>query len=79
MGWMVVRLIRSLVYFLFFIFLIFIYIFYVYSFLKDRDRAQAGEWRRERGTQNLKQAPGSELSAPEPNTGLELTNREIMT
>ena len=34
--------------------------------------------KRERETQNLKQALGSELSA-QPNTGLELMNREIMT
>ena len=37
-----------------------------------------GEGQRERETQNPKQAPGSELSA-EPDTGLELTDREIMT
>ena len=36
---------------------------------------------RETERQNLKQAPGSELRAvsTEPNAGLELTNREIMT
>ena len=33
---------------------------------------------RERETQNPKQAPSSEVSA-EPDVGLELTNREIMT
>ena len=34
----------------------------------------------ERETETLKQAPGSELSAStEPDTGLELTDREIMT
>ena len=33
---------------------------------------------RERETQNLKQAPGSELSA-QPDAGLELTDPEIMT
>ena len=38
-----------------------------------------GEGQRERETQNLKQAPGSELSAPEPDAGLELTDREIVT
>ena len=43
--------------------------FYVCSFLKERDRAQAGVGRRERGTQNLKQAPGSELSAQSPTWG----------
>ena len=39
---------------------------------------RAGEEQRERETQNLKQAPGSELSA-EPDVGIELMNREIMT
>ena len=34
---------------------------------------------RERETQNPKQAPGSELSAQIPHTGLEPTDREIMT
>ena len=55
------------------------FFFNVYTFLKDRDRAQAGVGQRERGTQNLKQAPGSELSATEPDAGLKLMNREIMT
>ena len=39
----------------------------------------SAEGQRERETQNLKQAPGSELSAQSPNGGLELTNCEIMT
>ena len=34
---------------------------------------------RERDRQNLKQAPGSELSARSLDLGLELINREIMT
>ena len=34
---------------------------------------------RERHTQNPKQVPGSELPAPSPDAGLELTDREIMT
>ena len=42
-----------------------------------------GEGQRERETQNPKQAPGSELQAlsvtTEPDAGLELTDREIMT
>ena len=38
-----------------------------------------GEEQRERETQNPKQVPGSELSAIEPDVGLKLTNREIMT
>ena len=41
---------------------------------------QEGEKQRERETQNLKQAAGSELSvSTEPDTGLELTDFEIMT
>ena len=45
-----------------------------------RQRETEHEWGRvrERETQNLKQAPGSELSA-EPDAGLELRNHEIMT
>ena len=39
---------------------------------------RVGERQRERETQNLKQASGSELSA-QSHVGLELTNREIMT
>ena len=35
----------------------------VESFLRDRDRAQAEEEQGEKDTQNMKQAPGSELSA----------------
>ena len=38
--------------------------FNIYLFLRDRDRAQAGEGQRARETQNPKQVPGSELSAP---------------
>ena len=37
---------------------------------KERDRVQAGEAQRERETENLKQAPGSELSAQSPMWGL---------
>ena len=46
-----------------------------------RQRETEHEWGRgrERETQNLKQAPGSELSAQGPDSGLELTDREIMT
>ena len=39
----------------------------------EKERVQGGA-ERERETQNLKQAPGSE-----PDGGLELTNREITT
>ena len=35
----------------------------VYSFLRETERAQAREKERERETQNLEQAPGSQLSA----------------
>ena len=39
-----------------------------------------GEGQREKETQNLKQAPGSEVSAQSPNAGLEFTNLyEMMT
>ena len=62
--------------------------FNVYLFLRERDReteterereAQEGKGQRERETQNLKQAPGSELSAQKPDLGLKLTDCEIMT
>ena len=36
---------------------------------RDRDRARVGEGQRERETRNLKQAPGSELSAQSPAQG----------
>ena len=55
---------------IFFLFLLFLN---VYLFLRDRDRVRTGKEQREK-TQNLKQAPVSELSAQ-----LELMNREIMT
>ena len=40
---------------------------------------RGGGIERERETQNPKQASGSGAVSTEPNTGLELTNREIMT
>ena len=45
-------------------------------FIFERQRDTEHEWGRgrERETQNLKQAPGSELTAPEPDVGLEPTN-----
>ena len=55
---------------------------YIYSFL--RNGAQVGEGQRERETQNQSKA-GSKLRtvstepSTEPDTGLELTNWEIMT
>ena len=51
---------------------IFIYLFFnllflnVYLFLTHTDRVQVGEGHRKRETQNLEQAPGSELSAQSP-------------
>ena len=41
----------------------------------------SGDWgrERERETQNLKQVPGSELSAQSLMWGLKLTNHEIVT
>ena len=55
-------------------------IFNVYLFLRGRERQRVSRGRseKERETQNLKQAPGSELSA-EPDAGLKLTNCEITT
>ena len=51
--------------------------FYIYLFLRERERARAqvGEGQRERDT------AGSRLQAvsPEPDAGLKLTDREIMT
>ena len=49
---------------------------------RERDRVQCdrGEGQKERESQNLKQAPGSEQAiSTEPDTGLEPTNCEIMT
>ena len=45
---------------------------FIYFWERDRDRAQVGEGKRERETQNLKQAAGSELSA-------QLTDHKTMT
>ena len=44
--------------------------FNLYLFLRERDRVQAGEKQGKKETQNLKQAPGSELSAQNPTQGL---------
>ena len=62
----------------FFSFLIF---FNVYLFLRDREQKRESEWgRTERGGDTESEA-GSRLRAvsTEPDAGLELTNREIMT
>ena len=45
------------------------FFFNIYSFLRDRDRVRVVEGQRRRGTQNPKQAPGSELSAQSPMWG----------
>ena len=50
------------------IFLVYFFI-NVYIFLRERDRAQEGQWQRERETQNPKQAPGSELLPQSPMRG----------
>ena len=52
--------------------MIFLNFFNVYSFTeteREREREQARAGQRERGTQNPKQAPGSELSAQSPMRG----------
>ena len=67
--------------------LLFIYLFLkfvstFYLFLRNRVRQKVnGEGaEREKQTQNLKQAPGSEQEvSTEPDAGLEPTNCEIMT
>ena len=50
-------------------FFFFNFFFYVYLILRDWDRTHVGEGQRERETENLKQAPGSELSAQRPTPG----------
>ena len=57
-------------------FLFFFNFFNVYSFLRDRE--WMGEGQRERETQNMKQAPGSEMSAQSPTWGSN-SQTEIMT
>ena len=51
--------------------------------MRERDRQtehEQGRGReRKRETQNSKQVPGSELSAPQPDMGLEPMNWEIVT
>ena len=49
--------------------IIFIYFFNVYLFLRQRETEHERGRVRERETQNLKQAPGSELSAHSPTWG----------
>ena len=58
--------------------LFFLYFFNVYLFLRETE--PECEWGREKGRQNPEQAPGSKQAVSiEPDTGLEPTNREIMT
>ena len=47
--------------------------------MTERDRAGTGEGERERETQNLKWAPGSELSAQNPTWSSNSPDHEIMT
>ena len=55
-----------------------LFFFNVYLFLQ-RQSVSGARAERDRETQNLKQAPGSELSALEPYPGLEVKNCESMT
>ena len=48
-------------------------------FIFEGDRVQVREGQRERVTQDLKQASGSELSAQNLMVGFKLMNRDIMT
>ena len=59
-------------------YLLIIYVFKCLFFERETESEQGRD--RERETQNLKQDPGSKLSAQtEPDAGLELPNCEIMT
>ena len=51
---------------------------FVFMFIFERQSASGGGAERERETQNLKQAPGSELAAQSPMRGLN-SRTEIMT
>ena len=51
----------------------------LFIFDRDRDGVGDGGLQREKETQNLKQASGSQLSAQSPDAGSEPTDREIMT
>ena len=52
---------------------------FIYFGETEWDKVWAGEGQSEKETQNLKQAPGSGASSIEPDTGLKLTDCEIMT
>ena len=60
-------------------FFFFFYFFNIYSFLRVRETACEQGRGRERGRQNLKQAPASELSAQSQTQGSNSWTREIMT
>ena len=47
--------------------------------MREREGTSREGEERERETQNLKQAPGSELVSTEPDAELELMDHEIMT
>ena len=56
------------------------FIFIIFLFTFERESAWAGQGQRERETQNPKQSPGwLQAVSTEPDAGLKLTNREIMT
>ena len=64
------------------LFFLFFNVYYIFLRERERERQSMSRGRqRERETQNLKQAPGSELRAvdTEPDAGLKLTNNEITT
>ena len=48
---------------------ILLFSFLMFTFETERERTQVGEGQRERETKNLKQAPGSKLSAQSPTWG----------
>ena len=53
---------------------------FIFEREREREESMSGTGaERERETQNLKQVPGSDLSAQRPDADLKLTNREIMT
>ena len=56
-----------------------VFFMFIYFCVWETARMWVGERQREVETQNQKQAPGSELSAQRPDTGLELMDCEIMT
>ena len=56
------------------------YFFYIYFWETEWEKACVGEGQRQKETQNLKRAPGSEQAvSAEPDVGLKPPNCEIMT